>query len=55
MVSNIANLTLARLREGKAGATGATVLTIYGAPLGAMSLLELSPRVPSRRPSLWAP
>jgi len=32
MVSNIANLTLARLREGKAGATGATILTIYGGP-----------------------
>jgi hypothetical protein len=32
MVSEIANLTLARLREGKAGATGTTILTIYGGP-----------------------
>jgi hypothetical protein len=32
MVSKIANLTLARLHEGKAGATGATILTIYGGP-----------------------
>jgi hypothetical protein len=32
MVNKIANLTLARLREGKAGATGATLLTIYGGP-----------------------
>jgi len=31
-VSEIANLTLARLREGKAGATGTTILTIYGGP-----------------------
>jgi hypothetical protein len=32
MVNKIANLTLARLREGKGGATGATILTIYGGP-----------------------
>ncbi len=31
-VSNLADLTLARLHEGKAGATGATILTIYGGP-----------------------
>ena len=31
-VSKITNLTLARLHEGKAGATGTTVLTIYGGP-----------------------
>jgi hypothetical protein len=32
MVNKIANLTLARLREGKAGTIGATLLTIYGGP-----------------------
>ena len=32
MVNNIANLTLARLHEGKAGASGTTILTIYGGP-----------------------
>jgi hypothetical protein len=31
-VSNLADLTLARLHEGKAGATGVTLLTIYGGP-----------------------
>ncbi len=31
-VSNLANLTLARLHEGKAGETGSTILTIYGGP-----------------------
>ena len=31
-VSKISNLTLARLREGKAGASGTTILTIYGGP-----------------------
>jgi len=31
-VSNLADLTLARLHEGKAGATGVTILTIYGGP-----------------------
>jgi hypothetical protein len=31
-VSNITNLTLARLHEGKAGATGTTILTLYGGP-----------------------
>ena len=32
MVNKIANLTLARLHEGKAGASGTTILTIYGGP-----------------------
>jgi hypothetical protein len=32
MVNKIANLTLARLRQGKTGTTGATLLTIYGGP-----------------------
>jgi CHRD domain len=31
-VSGLANLTLARLHEGKAGETGTTILTIYGGP-----------------------
>jgi hypothetical protein len=31
-VSKIADLTVARLHEGKAGATGATILTLYGGP-----------------------
>jgi hypothetical protein len=31
-VNKVASLTLARLHEGKAGATGTTILTIYGGP-----------------------
>ena len=31
-VSKITDLTVARLHEGKAGATGATILTLYGGP-----------------------
>jgi len=31
-VNTITNVTLARLHEGKAGATGATLLTVYGGP-----------------------
>ncbi len=31
-VNGLANLTLARLHEGKAGETGTTILTIYGGP-----------------------
>lgn len=31
-VSAITNVTVARLHEGKAGATGATLLTVYGGP-----------------------
>ena len=31
-VSKITDLTVARLHEGKAGTTGATILTLYGGP-----------------------
>jgi hypothetical protein len=31
-VSNITDVTVARLHEGKAGTTGATILTLYGGP-----------------------
>jgi hypothetical protein len=32
IVSNISNVTVARLHEGKAGATGPTILTLFGGP-----------------------